>query len=439
MIIKPLNTIIQNVKNIFKSNAPESNPENNNTIEGVTSTTLGNIFYGEQYSKQRLENDLYIATAQGKALDKIGSDRINSLVRLQPSPAVGFVIFQGTVNTIVPNTATFALNDFTYSTTGGTVQNYNNLPVSQCYYSSSQNLVYVLTASNHNLASGMVITTSGFTPSEYNASNVSITCVDSRTFTYTPTNTPLITPPSTIGVYSHTSAILYITCAQNGLSTNANDGDILTINAEISGLNLTGFVNFDGLRGGSDLETDEDYRLRLLDARQGYLGVFSEDDIITRAKEISGTTKIKVLELTPQVGYCTILFIRGNDTNPIPSSAQVLQMKEHLVPPTRQPTIPASHIIVGVPSVQYLTLEISGLLPNTIAMQNAIKSSILNLVNKLDIGESLSLAKIINTLNGVSDASGNFIVDYTLDAPSANINIDPDEIILCSTDIVIFS
>lgn len=437
MIIEKLNTIFQNVANIFKSVAPESNPNDPNTLEGVEASVFANIEYGKQSIRQELENNLYIATATGVALDKKGADRINPITRLQPSASIGKIFLQGTAGVEIDSSNTFTINNITFTTTGGVITLYSDINIQSAFYSASENKIYITTNQEHNLATGIKITTTGFNESQYNKVDAVISCIDSRTFTFTPSSAPLITPATGSGKYQHTSAILDVASASTGSNTNFSDGSILNITNIISNANTTAFVNIDGLRGGEDLETDENYRARLLDANQSYLGVFSEDDIILRAKEISGVTQVKILNITPRVGFCTILFLRGNDLNPIPSSAQVAQMKSHLLS-TRQPTLPEENIIVTAPTPVYAQVQISSLVPNTQTMKDAIRSAIINLRNKYEIGESELLARVYNVINGVQDSTGALIESFNLNIPSADNNIDNNEVILSTTSIVDF-
>jgi hypothetical protein len=55
-----INQIKSTNDNIIKSNYALANPQNNATTEGLVSTFISQAQFGNQYERQRLQNDLYI-------------------------------------------------------------------------------------------------------------------------------------------------------------------------------------------------------------------------------------------------------------------------------------------------------------------------------------------------------------------------------------------
>jgi len=104
-------------------------------------------------------------------------------------------------------------------------------------------------------------------------------------------------------------------------------------------------------------------------------------------------------------------------------------MKEHLLS-TKQPTIEDNNIIVNAPSTYSLTINISGILPNTLNMKNAIQNNIENLINNLDIGENLKYTVLFNTIKSTIDENDNELEDFILNNPITDVNISNNQVII---------
>ena len=176
-----------------------------------------------------------------------------------------------------------------------------------------------------------------------------------------------------------------ITAAEGGEDGNQDSGAILSFISPISGVNSQATVGTGGLTGGTDEETDDDFRERILLRKQfpSYNGV--------------GT-----------VGCAFVM----DDISPyIPSAANVALVRAYLV----EHEDPATGRTVGIPvtaepglfmiTLTELPINITvNIYPNTSAIQSSIESEIQDLIDREGgPGETIYVSDIQSALGRVSD------------------------------------
>ena len=151
----------------------------------------------------------------------------------------------------------------------------------------------VTTASDHGLANNVRPTISGSDQSEYNVASAVITVTGADTFTYEVVGSPVSPATGTITA-SYTSASLPVTSDEFGADTNLLSGVELRLQSPIIGIDDLAVVDFGQIGGGTDQEDDESLRSRMLDRIQNPVAHFSQFDIVDRAKEVAGVTRVFV-------------------------------------------------------------------------------------------------------------------------------------------------
>lgn len=134
-------------------------------------------------------------------------------------------------------------------------------------------------------------------------------------------------------------------------------GEILTGQIQIPGLPdkitiLTTSVT------GSDEETDDEFRTRILDRVSGRPQGGSFNDYIAWAKEVSGVTRVWVYEYATTSPYIKIYFVRDNDDNRIPTAAQRNTVFDYIRSPARKPV--GASIQVLSPRETPVTVRVTG-------------------------------------------------------------------------------
>lgn len=291
----------------------------------------------------------------------------------------------------------------------------------------SGSIVTVITASNHNLANGVSVTIAGATNTDYNGTfDITVTADDAFQYSIT------ATPPDELGTAataSFTTASIPVESEDFGLSVNLDAGTQLRLQSPIIGVDDIVTTDFGTVGGGTDQETDAELRARLLDRIQNPVAHFNVSDIVEKAKEVAGVTRVFVQEITPAVGQVTIYFMRDNDPNPIPAGSEVTKVKDKIL--TIKPANTGdADVIVNAPTAVVTDFTFTALSPNTSTMQSAITANLQQFFDErtevgVDIDEDAYRSAIFNTVDTVT---GDMVSTFTLSAPSGDITIAAGEI-----------
>jgi uncharacterized phage protein gp47/JayE len=325
---------------------------------------------------------------------------ITGLTRNPAAPARGVLVITGTAGTIVPAGTVFAGGRSTY-----VVDNSQAVVAQSLLITSMSRIGNVVTAytaaDDHKLASGMTVTITGATPSDYNGDKV-ITVIAPDAFTFEIDGSPA-SPTGTIKATGNWGN-LEVTCSATGLDGNLDAGELLSVSGlAISGLDASAIVTYGGLAGGAAIEDVEDYRARVLEALGTDYGMFSAPEIKIVAKQVPGVTRVWVDEpvvFDPNApsasdaiyeGQCRISFVRDGDANIFPSSQEVETVKQHILD-TLQPAHTAEEdvIVVGA-QPNYIDFSFSALSPDTASMRAAIRASLEQFFKELPDNSEISV------------------------------------------------
>ncbi len=282
-------------------------------------------------------------------------------------------------------------------------------------------------ASAHNLANGVSVTHAAAANSEYNGTFViTVTAADEYEFTV------IGSPPDEIGTSatsSFTTASVPIESVDFGADVNLDAGTQLSLQSPIIGVDDTLTVDFGEIGGGTDQETETSLRARLLDRIQNPVAHFNVSDIVEKAKEIAGVTRVFVQEITPAVGQVTVYFMRDNDVNPIPAGSEVTQVKDAIL--TIKPANTAdADVIVLAPTGVSVDFTFTALSPNTSTMQTAVSANLAQFFDErtevgVDVDEDAYRSAIFNTVDPVT---GDLVSSFALSVPSGDVTIAAGEI-----------
>lgn len=374
---------------------------------------------------QQLVKQLFPQTADGDFLE----NRWASYEGLSRNPAVestGSITAAGTAGTLIPAGTQFAhASGNLYSVDSDSTIAANTLSVSSL--TRSGQTATAVTSSDHNLASNLDVIISGANESEYNGT-FTITVTDTDTFTYTVTGTPS-TPATGTMQAAITSVSAAVTSVSTGQSQNLDSGAKVTVVSPLSGLTPEAYVQYDGLTGGTDVETDSELLARVLQSRSNPVANFNVPAIEKVCFAVPGVTRVKVKRVTPEIGDVTILFVRDNDANIIPDAGEVTTVKDAILEITPANT-PDASVIVTAPTPVTTDYTFSAIIPNTPTMQAAIRANLEAFYQdevefETTITEDKYRAAIIDT---VDSSTGDTLTSFTLTSPSADITVTTDEI-----------
>ena len=423
------NEITQRAKVDVQRALPNSNPFLKNSWLGALIGAFCNRMFDFYVQLREVFKQSFIHTATESDLEQWGS--VWGIQRLAATGSTGTIAVTGTANTTVPAGSTLSSSDGEqYTVDNNAVISAQTLSVTSL--TRVGNTATVTTASAHNLASNVQVTIAGADQTDYNGT-FDITITGDTTFTYQVQNNPTTPATGTITA-SFTSAAVQITSTGFGASTNQPADAKLTFDSLIAGVDPDSQVTWGTLSGGVDQETDEQLRARVLQRVQNPVALFNVSAIESKAREVAGVTRVFVQEITPDVGQVTVYFMRDNDSNPIPSGADVTNVKSK-IDEIRPANTDTADLIVSAPTGVTVDFTFSALTPNTSTMQQSITDNLAQFFREqtnvgVNIIQDAYRSIIFNTVDVVT---GDTVQSFTLSAPVGDIVINSGEIAVLGT------
>jgi len=209
-----------------------------------------------------------------------------------------------------------------------------------------------------------------------------------------------------------------------GSDGNDDAGVSLTFTSPITGVDSTATVDSDGINGGADLESDEDYRERILVRKRQAPHAGCKNDYEVWAKEISGVTRAWCFPTYMGNGTVGVAFVRDDDDTILPNSTQREAMSAYLV----EHTDPITGQTTGIPLTAEAGLYIIELeekeidfsiaiSPNTTTVQEAVEDELeALLIADGGPGQTLRLSRISEAISAAASET-----HHTLTSPTADV------------------
>lgn len=417
--------VITKLETDVKSELPTSKPNLKASYLRALIVGFAGRIYDVYVNLRVLIAQIFPDTATGTYLERWAS--VWNITKRAATQSRKYLIGIGTLGTTIPKDTLFTYNGFTYiSEAEISVSSETKTPATVV---RSGDVITVTLSSAHNLASNVLVTVAGYTPADFNVVDTEITVTSTTEFTYTLSGT---SGSATGGTITYEDAIVQVLSQQSGSDTNIPNDTDASISTPIVGLNSTLKSTYDDVLSATDEETDTSLRSRLLSRIRNVFGNFSSRAIAERAREIAGTTRVKVYEITPDVGQVTMYFTRDGDTSPIPSAFEVTAMDEYLNTDEDTRIRPANmdenDFFINSAIANTINIQISSLSPNTTTMQTALNEAISDyFLNNTEIGTNFDRASFIGYLSQTIDSTGS-TPTFTLDTPAANVTISQGEV-----------
>lgn len=238
---------------------------------------------------------------------------------------------------------------------------------------------------------------------------------------------------ATIGIGGSITAD--VTASEEGTASNESGGAVLTFVTPIAGVDTSVTADSDGLTGGTDEETDDDYRTRILDRKRFAPQGGCAEDYIAWAKEVSGVTRAWVYEQYQGRGTLAVFFMRDGDANPFPNAAALLAVYNYIVshedsrgvtvgcPVTAKPGL-----FVLAPTAKTVDMSIA-IYPNTVAVQAQVTAELEDLFQREGgLGETIYLSEIREAISAAADEE-----HHTLVSPVADVACLYNEVAVLGT------
>lgn len=209
------------------------------------------------------------------------------------------------------------------------------------------------------------------------------------------------------------TATAAVTASEGGIVGNAAQNTTLSFVTPIVGVDSNATVAAGGLTGGTDQETDDALRARLLDRLQQPPHGGSSQDYIAWAKEVAGVTRAWCYPLAGGAGTVTVRFMTDDLTaNGIPDVAKVNEVQAYIN--ARRPVTAA--VTVAAPTAVALAFTIQ-LTPATQTVKDAVAIELADLIRReAEPGGTLLLSHI---REAISLAAGE--TNHVLSVPNADV------------------
>lgn len=438
-----LESLIETARAEFRRQLPDVDP----TVFGSWARGFidgcGAMAHALGFVVRDLEQEMFPQTATDEFLDRWGD--YEDLPRNPATGASGFVSLGGTVATVINAGEQFVgSNNVTYSVVSPAAVEVVALLVTSITRSGTT--ATAATSTPHMLATAMQTTISGAVETAYNGL-FAVTVTGPNTFTYQVAGSP--STPAT-GTITETSnfASLDVQAITTGPGTNMQAGG--TLNVSISGLDSLAYVQFGGLGGGADLESNDDYRDRIIESRSNISGVFTEDQIKIAARTISGNTRVFVKRpitalgsgtqglpsYSPAAGQVVVIIVRDNDANIIPTQSVLDQTKDAIITLGKLPAhTRADDVFVLAPVAQVIDFTFSAISPNTQTMKTSIRNQLTAFFqDSVTFEEDIPAASYQGSIQNTRDTvTGDRLASFALSSPPGDIVVADGNIPILGT------
>jgi uncharacterized phage protein gp47/JayE len=412
------------IKTDVQGELAQSNPFLKNSYLSAIITGLAGRVFDFFLQLEVLSKQMFPDTATGTFLERWAAYK--GVSRSPATQATGNVTATGTPgSTILSGTALTTSDGLQYISSGDTLIAANVVGVSTLVRSGTTAIA--TTAANHNLASGMSVVIAGAVETDYNGT-VIITVTSLTTFTYTVAGSPSSPATGTITVSSDSGTVVLVS-TEFGQDTNQLAGTEITLSTPIAGVDNITRVQFTEIGGGTDLESDADLRVRVIERYANPVSTFNVAAIEKQVKEIAGITRVFVEEITPAVGDVTVYFTRDNDADIIPSAGEVTTAKDKLLE-IKPAHVAEADVIVAAPVALPVDFTFSTLTPNTSSMQAAVTANLESLFrNDTIVSENLQAVAYESAIFQTIDPNnGAPLSAFTLSAPTGDVIVASGEL-----------
>lgn len=232
------------------------------------------------------------------------------------------------------------------------------------------------------------------------------------------------------------TATVDFTAVVAGDDGNDDAGILLTFVSPIAGASTTLTVDADGIYDGTDEESDDELRARVLLRKRRPPHGGAEFDYEAWMLEYSGVTRAWAFSLYSGAGTVGLAFVRDNDTNIIPNASQRAAVLAYVV----EHEDPGSGETVGCPvtaepglsmiEMTELSVDLSiSIYPNTATVQAAVEASLEDLFYREGgPGETVYLSEISEAIS--STAGEQY---HALTAPVADVTATQTQVHVLGT------
>lgn len=421
--------LTQRSKTDFRNEVPDSNPFLRNSYVSGLITGLSKRVFDLYLTLQQAILQTFANTASSPFLKSVHG--IIWKVPVNPATiSTGTVVATGVIGTSIPIQSTLSSSDGQQYETTSTVVIDTEVITLVNLIVGPFGIVIATSDVPHNLGSNALVSISAI-DTAYDVTNAEITVINTTEFVYIISVLP---DDISSGTASTDIAVLPVESLLFGKDTIQEPDTGLTFDTTIPNVDSAANVTQDGLEGGTDLESDSDYRTRLLSRIGTPVAGFNIGTMDFQARQVSGVTRVFIFSATPSAGFAEIYFVRDNDDNIIPSAIDIQNVQDKIYP-LLPVDITESRILITGPTPLVVNFVFSAIVPQTATMQTAITNNLIQFFEDFsnvgeDILEKNYEAAITNT---VDTATGDVLVSFGLTSPTGAIVVASGELAILGT------
>lgn len=427
-IVYPANRqeVVDRILTDIQNELPELNPFLRESIIRALGVSNAGRLYDIYIQQKQAQNERFVDTATD--VDFIRRHGLFKGIDVNPAGvAKGFITATGTPGSIINSGTLYQTeNQIEYEVIN---QNYviqTQVLAVQSLTRSGSTVTATFNAA-HLLASNVNVIIAGADQSEYNGT-FPITVTGEDVFTYEIVGTPITPATGTITATADVANV-EVQSVETGADKNLDGGAKLSLKTPIAGVDDDAYVQFNKISGGTDEETTDEYRARVLEGYAYPISNFNGADIIRVAKSIPGVTRVWVFDATPIAGECETYFVRDNDDDIIPDPTEIQTVKDEILKIKTAP-MRDEDVHVYPPTKVQVDFTFIDLDPDSQALRDAIEDNLIQLFKDVpNVGENLIedayRSAIYQTLN---PETGEFVKSFALSAPVGDIAVADGEL-----------
>lgn len=211
-------------------------------------------------------------------------------------------------------------------------------------------------------------------------------------------------------------AALSLTALLAGVDGNCDAGTELSFESPIAGVDAT--ASSDELSGGTEQETTDAFRVRVLDRMRQPPHGGAAADYVAWAKEVPGVTRVWVFPLEEGPGTVVVRFVRDDDgsgTAIFPSAGEVLDVQLKMTGTNAVAPV-AAEVLVYAPVPQALDFSLS-ITPDTTATRAAVTAALEDLLLRIAAPGGTIPRSQVEIAVGTADG----VTDFSVVSPAANV------------------
>ena len=358
--------------------------------------------------------------------------------RLGGSKSVGTVVMTSTADSIflAPGEELNTPSAVSYITQDAVQMEAFSLSVNLSLSGNIVTATFISPTQINLFAQNQTITISGVDQPEYNGDHIIIESYA----TYFKFQVQTTTPPTASGLIKADSIIGIVTVE----SKNIGDDKNLDSGAKLNFLSLPNpainpdiYVSFDGITGGSSVETDDELRERVLSSFRQKPQQLSPADIDNISKQNKKVTRTSILRATPAPGQFTVYVATDNEISSIPDLGTLQNVKNRLVElapiyisDLDQSTPEAGDIQVKPITTLAVDFTFTTITLATETMKSAIIANLKSFfLADTIIGENIKYEKILSVIkNTVDPVTGDALQTFEISLPTGDIVLADGEI-----------